>query len=1429
MPKKPPTAPLSEPTSVVDGARAAESSSLAIGTLVGGQYAIRRRLGRGGMGDIYLADDQVLGRRVAIKFLRPRQSAILASDARFRREARILSRLSHPNIVVVYAFGELDTDTLYIAMEYVPGRDLEAVLADVGRLQPDVFCDVFTQICAAVSHAHDAGIVHRDIKPANVIVTTDVGTASDVTQSRHIKVLDFGLAKVVDTSESEGSPAIGSSTLSAAGHCVGTPIYMSPEQARGLEVDARSDVYALAVMACQLLTGRLPLERRSTRRQILAHLMDAPILPSGLRPDLGFPRLLDDVIARGLSKTPEERFQSAHQFSQELVAAVRHWGQVPAGETLHAAGNLLFEPSEDPCETTTPDALRAFETAEVLAPQPQRGPAVSAGVSGSKQQHYLGQYSCLVVHVAAPANGSGDPLDDVLDCLGVVIMRLRQCVASYGGWTVAADASGLVAIWGADSAVLESENLPQALPTADRLEPAVDAALAAQTCIDGLRTDPSLSPSFRATMEYGITVDFGEIGVAVLGSAVTLLRGAPVARARAYAASAQARARAWLFADIAQPLVALYEIGPELPGAGGGYIAVTGKNKLATYRQGNVGLGFRQTLFGRDREREALHSALVEIIAMHEPRVVMLAGGPGLGKEGLISDFIRDVDALQEGYVFHVGRCAEAHEGSPFQPFIDAIRHHADIGIADKPATSRQRLRAYIQEKASPDDQFGSKDVAMCVWLEVLLGIEDRTLSLPTVAGEQAQRSLFFDAVARLYHRLAQRDPIVFIIKDFELATSATKALVSHFEAHLGEAPVMMLLSLESTGTHAADASFFRKTGVPHRIERIALAPLDPDATEAYVRDTLREMPLAPDFLVAGIALASAGRPWFADECVRCLIDRGTIRIDGGTWRLANGSDDAVALPTVYEEILADRLTTLASPLATALDVAAVAGRFWPKMLVDLCGTRLSGNSVFDLMQRGFIEERGEYVVGGEHDFHLVRRTMRQAIYRAMDPARRDRLHGAVADWLQQHCPSASMIHDARVGAHLRHAQRWEEAFPFTLRAAQRAKRSHALDMAIELFERAVELLERAAASVDPSGTWTDEALHQRVTLAVELVPLLVGAGREEAAVAVAQAAIAPFRAGQIALGESRGVVGRIALWLGRAHSNLGDYDSADAVLSFGVENVPAEKGPPAVLRLELETERALAFGLTGDISSAYAVLRNTLTGKVVRAAKGSTVVANAYNELANAEAQLGKTGDALRHFNKAIALARNADAPAAVVDALADRAALQAKLGQARKAAEGWKQAVSLAQRWDLARRHADVLMAWGADALDRRQGSDALERLKVAYELHDHLSCDDGLAMSGRLLADTLLAMGQEEAALPYAQRAADAAEALEDPRLCGLAHRAMWTATSALARRYPLREDLRTSVRRHYNAALTAFESIDDQALVTDLKKRLDGGGA
>jgi eukaryotic-like serine/threonine-protein kinase len=324
-----------------------------IGQTVNGKYFIHQLLGRGGMGDVYKATHLTLDRPVALKLLKKLFHSDPSLVQRFHREARAASRLNHPNSITIIDFGQTDDGALFMAMEFLAGRPLERVVSDEHPLPEWRVVHMGAQILAALGEAHSLGIIHRDLKPANVMVEPRRD------EPDFVKVLDFGIAKL-------NEPGGGGAGLTQAGIVCGTPGYMSPEQVRGEELDARSDLYAVGVILYEMLTGVLPFESDTPMGLVTKHLVEDPP-PLGVRaPGVVVSPALEGIIMRALARDRTHRFASADDMRAHLLACARATPAPVRPTPAPSSRTIIFDPGSLP----------------PAPPRPQTGPRTGPGVAG---------------------------------------------------------------------------------------------------------------------------------------------------------------------------------------------------------------------------------------------------------------------------------------------------------------------------------------------------------------------------------------------------------------------------------------------------------------------------------------------------------------------------------------------------------------------------------------------------------------------------------------------------------------------------------------------------------------------------------------------------------------------------------------------------------------------------------------------------------------------------------------------------------------------------------------------------------------------------------------------------------------------------------------------------------------------------------------
>lgn len=293
-------------------------------TTYGERYLLREPLGVGGMGQVLDCHDRRVGRDVALKLLQDRYAELDELSLRFELEAKIQARLEHPGVVPVYDIGVREDGAVYFTMKRVHGLTLEQIVARLSIGGEDIskkysrrrLLTAFSSLCLAVAYGHSRGVVHRDLKPGNVILEGVAGDEEGLDGAR-VRVLDFGMAKLI-----HGSASASITALTEQNMVFGTPEYMAPEQARGDDVDARSDIYSAGVLLYELISGKLPFRGNTPIGIMTAHLTEEPAPPSSHAPERQIPPALESVVLHAMAKQPEARYPSARHLREALERAL---------------------------------------------------------------------------------------------------------------------------------------------------------------------------------------------------------------------------------------------------------------------------------------------------------------------------------------------------------------------------------------------------------------------------------------------------------------------------------------------------------------------------------------------------------------------------------------------------------------------------------------------------------------------------------------------------------------------------------------------------------------------------------------------------------------------------------------------------------------------------------------------------------------------------------------------------------------------------------------------------------------------------------------------------------------------------------------------------------------------------------------------------
>ena len=352
-----------------------------VGSIIAERYHILKKLGEGGMGQVYLAEHVKMGRKSAVKVMNPGMVQNVDAVSRFNREAQNASRINHPNVAGIYDFGETPDGLVYLAMEFVEGQPLTEIIRQHGALPPMRASEITRQTAEGLSVAHDMGIVHRDLKPDNIMVAKGRNGADLV------KVVDFGIAKAAASDEQK---------VTKTGMVVGTPEYMSPEQLSGDPLDSRSDIYALGLVTFNMLTGKLPFPGETMQETMIMRLTDDPHPLSKMKPDVAWPSDLQTVMDKALARDANKRYRNASEYATELVQAI---DRMPATSITTMGTQIVGRVSHGSMATVVADVpkTRVASPDEVTPPAARPAASPAQTPTKSKTGMYAGIGGVLVV------------------------------------------------------------------------------------------------------------------------------------------------------------------------------------------------------------------------------------------------------------------------------------------------------------------------------------------------------------------------------------------------------------------------------------------------------------------------------------------------------------------------------------------------------------------------------------------------------------------------------------------------------------------------------------------------------------------------------------------------------------------------------------------------------------------------------------------------------------------------------------------------------------------------------------------------------------------------------------------------------------------------------------------------------------------------
>ncbi len=1236
-------------------------------------YRILERLGEGGMGVVYKASDTRLRRVVALKFLPPALNENPSAKQRFLIEAQTAAALDHPNLCTIHEVGETEDGQLFIAMPFYDGETLKQRIAR-GPLPLSDSIDITRQAARGLAKAHESGIIHRDIKPANLMLT-----ASGV-----VKVLDFGVAKAADVN------------LTRPGGRPGTAAYMSPEQARGEAVDARTDVWSLAAVLYEMLSGQRPFggEWEEDVMSALQRARPQP-LASLVR---GLPPAIEAVLGRALSKSRESRYSSTLEFAADLERAAT--GGPPPPRAAGATGAAAEARPETDASSSgvLPEGER--RQAAVLA----------AGISG---------YAELVDRLAP------ESLERVLDRLrGIVeeVARANECeVERFTG---------------------EDFLLLFGIPVTHEDDPvrAVRAALVLRRRLAEVESEVALGgePHLRLALHVGI--DAGPVTARPKTDANGGYRiGGAVAQNATTLSSLAPAGEIWVTPETQRTVAAFFEFVTAPP------IRMRGRERpLVPHRvDRETGLETRlearekgglTTFVGRQQELATLQLRLAEALA-GEGRFVTVIGEPGLGKSRLLHEFRQSTTT--GGVVLLQGRCQSYGGGTAYLPFVGMLREAlgASDGGGDE---AHDDIGARIRRLSTELDEF------IPLYLHLLsVPLEDSPLARYG-HGEQFRMAIQ-DALAAFFTVQARQRPVAMVLEDWHWADEASHGVLRQLaEITSG---FSMLLIVTSRPVQAIDWG----NAAHHTV--LTLEPMDATGSLDLARSALRARTV-PAGLGRMIHERSGGNPFFIEEICHSLIEDGTVRVEAGQAQLA-GSIDAISLPDTVQAVIRARLDRLERDPREVLRIASVIGREFSRPLLERCCAdpeRLSAS--LEAAKRAGLIRQTHVVPEPAYRFKHV--LTQEAAYASLLEHQRRDLHGRVGTAIEELHRDRLEEYLDRLAHHFSRAEDWPRAIRYGIRAADRTSALSQFVDALHALERVQRWLARLPAGEEHRQRLIAILLRQErlcETLGLrgrqqhivdELIALLEPTSDED------QLAEVYLRQGDLftllrRFGEAERPLMRSLELRRKRHDREGERNT---LRSLGLlrwhGGRPRDAIPFIEQSLEIDRERRDMLATVTDLSNYGAVLKSmgsldqarerleealalteSVPGDDVAVRSGETFLKQTYilHNLANIHRELGDEQRALEYYARCRRLTEDKRLPIQLSYHLTSVAHILLQQGKVDESIERYREAVELTRRARFVPGLAQSLRMLGELLLGIGRPEESLPLLEEAAALFSQL----------------------------------------------------------------------------------------------------------
>jgi serine/threonine protein kinase/predicted ATPase len=1018
-----------------------------------GSFRVVGTLGEGGMGKVYLAQDERLGRRVALKLLPASFTRDRERVRRFEQEARAASALNHPNILTVYDIGDDAAGARFIATEYVEGSTLREHARARQLPLPEVL-DVGVQLSAALSAAHAAGVVHRDVKPENVMVRPD----------GYVKVLDFGLAKPVSVAPASGKREDSDADSFARalvsthpGMIMGTFAYMSPEQARGLEVDARTDVWSLGVVLYELLAAAPPFEG-PTASDVMAAVLAREPAPLSERAG-GVPAELERIVTKALAKDREERYQTVKDLGLDLRRLKQRLEFEAEMRRKAESGSSL------------PVAEPYTELARAAPPPQQTRLQASAEQLKQVTVLFADLYGFTALAEALDA-------EEVSEAMRELWRRVDAAVADYGGTVDRHMGDQVMALWG--DRVAHEDDPAHAVRAALRMQR--DVAEFVSSNLRALFDAAEPTPLMRVGVNTGavlLSASGAREGLTATGAAVNVSNRL---------CQAATLGGVLISHDTYRHVRGLFDVREtELPSVRGGGEPVrtylVEREKPRAFRLLTRGVeGVETRMVGRQAELARMRDALQTVIEDRELEAVTVVGEAGLGKSRLLYEFSSEVELLGGPLQVFNGRASQRTRGLPFALVRDVFSLRFGINDSDPAETAREKFERGMLDVFGGDD---SEALMRAHFVGQLAGLDFS--SSPHLAGiindAKQVRGRAFHYASEFFRRVARTSPVLLFLDDLHWADDGSLDFVDQLARECATAPLLVLCFARPELLERRPA--WGEGQQAHA--RLTLQPLTKRESRQLVEEILRHAQAIPHALRELVVGAAEGNPFYVEELIKMLIDQRVIIPAAERWHVDASRLVEVRVPPTLTGVLQARLDRLTPWEKAVLQRASVIGReFWDGALEQFSRTAAARGEGFEgdtgaaletLRRKELIFRREASSFAGAREYIFKHALLRTVAYEGVLKRERRRLHGEAAAWLVAQGGGRVEEYAAVIAEHLELAREALRAAEWYGRAGAQARATYAPDVAIGFYRKALENLSEAERAGEVTETLRPQSI----------------------------------------------------------------------------------------------------------------------------------------------------------------------------------------------------------------------------------------------------------------------------------------------------------------------------------------------------------------